>query len=261
MQSLFELIPGLVDISQAASARIMEIYHRPEGFEVQRKMDQSPVTEADMASNDALLEGLARLTPEIPVLSEEVSIDYQDRHHWQQFWLVDPLDGTKEFIAQNDEFCINLALMDGNQVLLGFIFAPVTGDYWWGSQQLGAFKGADQAITANKVDRTIQVIGSRRFKGQGTWRDELASAGYGFEQVSQGSALKFCRIGDGRADLYPRLGPTCEWDTAAGQGIIEGAGGRLVTESGVEFQYNKESLLNPGFFAASDPKLIDILFP
>lgn len=258
--SVPDLVNGLIKVCVDASERILDIYSNPETFNIQYKEDESPVTAADMASNAVLLEGLKVLTPETPILSEESTIAYADRESWQQYWLVDPIDGTKEFIAQNDEFCICLALMDGNNVLLGFIYSPVTNDYWWGGKGLDAYRN-DKKIAVKPVTKQLNIIASRRFKkGNSKWSESLSAAGYSFEQISQGSALKFCRIAEGNADFYPRLGPTCEWDTAAGQGILEGAGGELLNEQGKRLNYNKESLLNPHFFAYGDSKISEILF-
>lgn len=258
MNSLSGLVLELVEICSEASEKIMHIYREPHRFDIQQKQDSSPVTAADMASNEIILDGLKRLTPDIPIISEERCLPWGQRQDWSQYWLVDPLDGTKEFIARNDEFCIAIALMKGSEPVLGLIYEPVTDDFFWGSAEMGAFH-QHQAIRCQPASSPIHAIGSRRFKGEGHWREKLENEGFEVERVAQGSALKFCRIANGEADLYPRMGPTCEWDTAAGQAILEGAGGCLVDEQGKPFRYNKKNLLNPHFYAMGDPSLMPLL--
>ncbi|WP_428241228.1 3'(2'),5'-bisphosphate nucleotidase CysQ [Gynuella sp.] len=259
MENLIELVPELVEICQRASNVILAIYDCPENYDIQAKSDESPVTAADLAANDVILEGLTRLTPEIPIMSEESIIDWEERKSWQRYWLVDPLDGTKDFIAHNGEFCIAIALMDLDEPLLGFIFQPVTGDYYWGSRVLGSFHGRQRLHGFRNDDNEFRVVGSRRLKHRGPWFEWLQQTDFSIQRIQQGSALKFCRLAEGQADLYPRIGPTCEWDTAAGQAILEGAGGLLVDSDGRRFRYNKPQLLNPHFYALRDPRWLSNL--
>lgn len=257
MHSLTDWIPELVAICERASDKMLEIYQDPARFDIQQKSDDSPVTAADLAANEVIQQGLQALSPHIPVLSEEDAPDWQERQHWRRFWCVDPLDGTKEFIARTDEFAINIALVEDSKVLLGFIYAPVTGEYWWGSKAIGAFKGADSPITSRPASRELTVIASRRFHSSDFWEEKLKTLGMQMTLTSKGSALKFCNLAEGKSDLYPRMGPTSEWDTAAGQGILEGAGGQLIDILGGPLHYNKQNLLNPGFYAAGCRDLLE----
>jgi len=259
-----ELTPALVEAvlncSREAGQAIMEIYRQPE-VEITTKADQSPVTTADLAAHAVINRALTQLTPDIPQLSEEAAdIPYATRKHWQEYWLIDPLDGTKEFIHRNDEFTVNIALIRGGKAVLGVVYQPVTDEIYWGIPQQGAWyqqasKSINQ-ISSRKLDSTLNVIGSRRHGQQ--QNDALLAplqALFSIQTTSAGSSLKMCRIAAGSADFYPRLFPTSEWDTAAAQAVVEGAGGVLVDLKLQPLSYNqKESLLNPWFLVAGDPE-------
>ena len=238
----------------------MEVYRGE--IEVQRKADSSPLTQADMAAHHIIESGLAmltsRLTPQLPVLSEEsATIPYAIRATWRRYWLVDPLDGTREFIKRNGEFTVNIALINDGKPVLGVVYAPAKDQLYYASKDCGAFKQSGnqtvQAIRARKLDLAdITIAGSRshsdtRMQG---FLTKLAGNLSRPKLITIGSSLKICLVAEGIADMYPRLGPTSEWDTAAAQCVLEQAGGRLTNIDGVPFCYNtKESLLNPEFFA------------
>jgi 3'(2'), 5'-bisphosphate nucleotidase len=200
---------------------------------------------------------LQALTPTIPILSEEsTGITYQERQHWSLFWLVDPLDGTREFVQRNGEFTVNIALIREQRPILGVVQVPVLHLTYWAADGVGAFKTAGNATSPLHANRTLRqplhVVASRSHAGQETQALlENLRRDHPLEVVSKGSALKFCLVAEGAADLYPRLGPTMEWDTAAAQCIVEQAGGQVTTLTQEPLQYNKENLLNPSFMVAS----------
>ena len=266
------LMAGVAD----AGREVMAIYHG--GYEVTQKADDSPVTEADMASHHALLALLERETPEIPVISEEATeTPAATRRRWSRFWLVDPLDGTKEFIARNGEFTLHLALVEDGVPVFGIVHAPALPEgavTWWGQvgqggegPGQGAYRrdmATDESTEgeAGHRDRPIgvralpdpadepwQVVGSRRH-GLAAF-ETFCEALPAYATRTIGSSLKFCLIAEGQADLYPRLAPTYEWDTAAAQAIITAAGGQVLNAETLEpLRCNQgESLLNPGFIA------------
>ena len=250
-------IQQIVALSELAGAKILEIYADETRFEVvDFKADDSPLTMADKAAHDVIAAGLARLTPDIPVLSEEgKSISYETRRHWDQFWLVDPLDGTKEFIKRNGEFTVNIALISAGRPIMGVVHVPVTGATYYGENGQGAFvKRPDSEsvrIEANpvKMDQSgLRLVASRSHMSAEVeaYVKQFASP----EIVSMGSSLKFMLIADNEADIYPRLAPTMEWDTGAAQAVLEAAGGSVINhETGQPLSYNKENLLNPHFVA------------
>jgi 3'(2'), 5'-bisphosphate nucleotidase len=249
---------GVIAIAQAAGAAIMTVY--ADGFSVQTKEDASPLTQADLAANRVIVEGLAQLTPEIPVLSEEsAQVPWDVRRHWRRYWLVDPLDGTREFIKRNGEFSVNIALIDEGVAVFGVIQAPVDGRLWhaWRAQAAYRREGDHDVRLQVRTPATapLRVAASRSHRDE---RTEALLARMGeVEVIAQGSSLKFCRIADGVLDVYPRFGPTSEWDTAAGQCVLEAAGGQvLAAHSGEPFRYNqRETLLNGDFIALGDPAL------
>lgn len=255
LQALREDVLG---IAQDAAARILEVYQRD--FEVMRKGDASPLTDADLAAHHCIVAGLTRLTPEIPVLSEESAhtIALETRRPWSRLWLVDPLDGTREFIKRNGEFTVNIALIDQGVSVFGVIQAPVTGVLWHGAPGHGAFRrdaDGEQALHVRRPARApLRVAASRSHQGP---RTEALMARMGeLETIGLGSSLKFCRIAEGGMDVYPRFGPTSEWDTAAGQAILEAAGGAVLDPRGRPFRYNqRDTLLNGDFIALGDPGL------
>lgn len=221
-------IQALLKLAQQAGDAIMDIYHQD--YAVSLKSDDSPVTDADLAAHEILLSGLQRLTPNIPVLSEESVEDVKSVcHTWSSYWLVDPLDGTKEFIQRNGEFTVNIALIEHHEVVLGIVYAPVAQTIYWGGKNIGAFRqqqgGAPYAIKVSHADfsRPLRVVGSRSHNNEA--QTAFLSRFEPAEMMSVGSSLKFCMLAEGKADLYPRVTPTSEWDTAAGQGVLEGAGG------------------------------------
>lgn len=245
----------VIEIARAAGAKIMEVYQRD--FGIEQKADQSPLTEADLAAHAIIESGLNALTIKLPVLSEEsVAIDWQTRKGWQEYWLVDPLDGTKEFIKKNDEFTVNIAhIVDGAPVW-GVVVAPALGVIYHGGTAIGkSFKRVtgDQEISVAELpeDNTGWcIVGSRSHQSE-----EFAQFVSQFDSptiTSMGSSLKICLVAEGKAHLYPRLGPTSEWDTGAAHAVVDGAGGKLVVlETGQPLTYNQEeNILNPYFLVA-----------
>ncbi|MBK8164290.1 MAG: 3'(2'),5'-bisphosphate nucleotidase CysQ [Gammaproteobacteria bacterium] len=253
---LRKLIAPVVEIARTAGAKIVEIYNR--GFSVEHKEDKSPLTEADMAAHHAIVAGLSALTPELPVLSEEsAALPFAERAAWRRYWLVDPLDGTREFVKRNGEFTVNIALIENHEPVLGVILVPVTGLCYYAARGGGAFlqRPGDQAaaIRVRLLDLAHVIVAGSRSHAGGTLAGFLANIG-SHELISMGSSLKSCLVAEGRADVYPRLGPTSEWDTAAAHCIVEEAGGRVTDTAMRPLRYNtKESLLNPDFFVSGDP--------
>lgn len=252
---LLELAPQLMEIARAAGAAIMAVPQATTG--VTHKTDHSPLTEADTAAHHCIASRLAALTPGIPVVSEEYESSWTYRQPLGMHWLLDPLDGTKEFLAGSSEFTVNIALIRDSAPVLGVVFAPDLDLMYWGGPELGAFR-----ISLNgKVSSTIRVTphGSRgpicRVVASKSHLDEetchfMQHLGL-IELMQVGSSLKFCRLAEGAADIYPRLGPTCEWDTAAAQAVLEGAGGVVVDLNGTHLRYGKTDIHNPPFVAAS----------
>jgi 3'(2'), 5'-bisphosphate nucleotidase len=241
-------------LAATAGDRIMDIYGTALG--VTEKEDRSPLTAADLASHQAIVAGLKQLTPAIPVLSEEsAALPFAERSRWSRFWLIDPLDGTKEFIKRNGEFTVNIALIEGQEPVLGVVQVPVTGLCYFAAQGQGAYRQrpgqSPELIQVCPVpDGPVRVVGSRSHSGP-----EVAAflARLGEHRlVSIGSALKCCLVAEGSADVYPRLGLTSEWDTGAAQCVVEEAGGQVVAVTGERLHYNKESLLNPYFLVFGD---------
>lgn len=254
-------IAALYQLMQSAGARILAVYGDASLWQTDRKADDSPVTAADIAASETLVAGLPKVLDR-PVLSEEAVIPWEERRHWQQYWLVDPMDGTREFLHRSGEFVINVAFMDANQPVFGMLYQPVTGQAWWGGVDVTARSGRpdqSQPLQAGRSGTAVRVLGSRRSNWHGRWRPRLEAAGYQVETQSVGSALKFMQLAAGQADLYPRLGPTSEWDTAAPQAILEAAGGALVQWDGSALVYGKTDTLNPEFVAVSDPALLATL--
>jgi 3'(2'), 5'-bisphosphate nucleotidase len=244
------------EIAVAAGRAILEIYGQD--FEVVQKEDRSPLTEADLASHRVIRDALAKLTPDIPLLSEEsATVAYDIRSGWSQYWLVDPLDGTKEFVNRNGEFTVNIALIREFEPVLGVVHVPVTGVTYSGVVGEGATRRSPgESPEPIRVQRPcaspVRVVGSRSHANP-RLQQYLQLLG-DHHLVSMGSSLKFCLVAEGRADFYPRLGPTSEWDTAAAHAVVLAAGGRIITLDGRPLQYNrKESFLNPEFLVIGDP--------
>ncbi|NLR37300.1 3'(2'),5'-bisphosphate nucleotidase CysQ [Aeromonas hydrophila] len=252
----FPAISELEPIARAAGDAIMAIYSQP--FAVEYKQDESPLTAADKGAHEVIVQALARLTPEIPVLSEESDPELMTaRLGWSRYWLVDPLDGTKEFVSRNGEFTVNIALIEEGTPRWGLVYAPVLDQLWYGGKGLGAWRVADgkREVIQSRTHQEgtpWRVVGSRNHLSQATL-DYLARFGDmargEIELVSMGSSLKFCIIAEGGAELYPRLAPTCEWDTGAAQAVLEGAGGSVTQLDGSPLCYNKPDILNPWFVA------------
>jgi 3'(2'), 5'-bisphosphate nucleotidase len=250
------LLPGVLRLVEQACTAILEVYAG--GHDVEYKADDSPITRADRAAHTILSEGLAQLAPEIPVLSEESAEEHVPavRHAWHEFWLVDPLDGTKEFISRNGEFTVNVALVRDHRAVLGVVAAPVLHTVYYGVEGVGAFvvheDAAPQPIRVrHPAASPLVVVGSRSHRGDSL--DAVLARLGPHEMRPMGSSLKLCLVAEGAADLYPRLGPTSEWDTAAAQAVVEAAGGAVTTLDGTPLRYNeRHTLLNPHFLVFGD---------
>lgn len=242
------------DIAQRAAAVIIDVYRSD--FAVERKDDASPLTAADLAAHRVIVEGLGALTPQWPVLSEEsAAIDWSERSRWARYWLVDPLDGTREFVKRNGEFTVNIALIDGHRPMLGIVQTPVTGELacaWEGGGAWLARAGEkSRRIGTRQRGSPLMVAGSRSHASD--HEANLLGRLGPCAKMALGSSLKFVRIAAAEADLYLRLGPTGEWDTAAGQCVLEQAGGAVLDFNGRPLTYNaRESLTNPDFLAVGD---------
>lgn len=251
------LAAAIAAIAAQAAAAILAVYRTD--FTVDEKADRSPVTQADLAAHDIIVAALGALTPDIPVLSEESArVPLAERSGWTRLWLVDPLDGTREFVRRNDEFSINIALIEQHVPVFGLIHVPVAGTCYWAARGAGAWKLDTAGATPHRIhsrllgDAPVRVAGSRVYTGHPltTYLEHLGR----HEYRGVGSALKACLIAEGEADLYPRFGPTCEWDTAASQIILEEAGGGLTDTFMRPLRYNaRPILLNPDFIAFGDP--------
>lgn len=253
---LAALVEPVQAIAREAGRRILEVYSG--GFSVTEKADQSPVTEADFAAHRCILRGLAQLTPGIPILSEEAAdVGFTERSQWGWLWLVDPLDGTREFIQRSDEFSVNIALIHRHEAVLGLILPPISGVCYYAWRGGGAFKQpggqAPQRIRAARVCHyPVRVVSSQGSYRTRRLQDYLSQLGP-HQHLPLGGALKSCLIAEGAADLYPRFGPTGEWDTAAAQIIVEEAGGYLTDTQFRPLRYNaRPILINPDFFAFGD---------
>ena len=265
------LLEGVITLAHAAGAAILPFWRA--GVAVTAKADDSPVTAADLAAHHVLLDGLTALDPSIPVLSEEDANITQDvRAGWTRWWLVDPLDGTKEFISGSEEFTVNIALIEQGRVVFGVVSMPTSGRCYYGGAGLGAWRADADVVVPISVRNTppageaLTVVASRRHSSP---EQERLLAGLSehlgeLQLTSVGSSLKFCLLAEGAADCYPRLAPTSQWDTAAAQGVLEGAGGVVLQLDGKPFSYPaRESLLNASFLAlpAKAPwreKLLDL---
>lgn len=250
---------ALIEITQAAGSAILDVYDG--AFEVDTKADDSPLTEADRRAHRIIVDALRTLTPDLPIISEESEPPpFHERRRWQRYWLVDPLDGTKEFVKRNGAFTVNIALIDGGAPTLGVVGVPVQAKIYvgdcagreaWRLDERGrtplrarAMRGGTVAVVASKSHRTPRL--ERYLQG-------LEDSFERVERVHLGSSLKLCVLAEGGADFYPRLGPTSEWDIAAGHAVLAAAGGTVTQMDGSPMRYNKESLLNPDFLAVADP--------
>jgi 3'(2'), 5'-bisphosphate nucleotidase len=239
------------DLARKAGEKILEIYqsHDFSSF-TEAKADNSPLTLADKAAHQIIAQGLSDLYPEIPVWSEEGrSIPYEERRGWESFWLVDPLDGTREFLKRNGEFTVNIALLEGKRPLLGVIYVPVTGVLYFGRVGEGAFRQSpgEPAVPVRVSGDTERRVGVGSRSHSSPEEAVIFRNNRVEEFIAIGSSLKFCLIAEGKANFYYRSGPTMEWDTAAGQAIVEAAGGRVTDGNGDFLTYNKPSPLNSSF--------------
>ncbi|MEO8109956.1 MAG: 3'(2'),5'-bisphosphate nucleotidase CysQ [Ginsengibacter sp.] len=269
-----ELLTLAIEASLHAGDEILAVYNREQSAESKRqveyKADNSPLTEADLNANNVINAFLKQTS--IPIISEEnKEIPYSERSKWRECWIVDPLDGTKEFIKRNGEFTVNIALVKDQRPVLGVIYVPATGELYFGDVEN---KSSNKVIvndrkninllleTASKISPatsgsdTIRIVGSRSHMNDETkdFIEEIQKKYKGIETISKGSSLKFCLVAEGKADVYPRFAPTMEWDTAAGQAICEAAGLKVISkETGKELLYNKSNLLNSFFLVTNNP--------
>ncbi|GAB2190338.1 3'(2'),5'-bisphosphate nucleotidase CysQ [Sessilibacter sp. MAH1] len=264
-ETLLNWAQSVHKICEDAGRDILEVYNRTGNIEVETKSDESPVTAADLAAHQTIISGLSELTPDIPILSEESALpDYSIRKQWSQYWLIDPLDGTKEFINRNGEFTVNIALIRDGDPILGIVYVPVKKIAYIGVQELGAWKICNNERSDIRI-RTVQsqiehhlpieLVASRRHGAEAV-ENMIQTLETEFGQVStksMGSSLKLCLIAEGEADLYPRLALTSEWDTAAAHAVVNAAGGKVIDANFDILRYNqKDNILNPYFFVIGD---------
>ncbi len=257
------MVPRVLEVAQAAGRAITSIYQQhcaaaPDAACVvlPNKTDESPLTLADLAAHRVICEGLRRIAPALPIVSEEDELSHAHGAAQGRFWLVDPLDGTREFLARNGEFTVNIALVQDGAPLWGVVLAPIVDQMYWGGAGLGAWRrcaGGEVPIRVapRAAGACYRVVASRRHMNDRT-REFVARLGES-QIVHCGSSLKFCRVAEGAADVYPRLGPTSEWDTAAAQAVVEGGGGMVVDLAGRRLRYGKARIANPDFVVTSAP--------
>lgn len=256
MNDLVQLLEMARAAAKMAGDGILKIYHNTHEIEVFEKEDKTPVTNADQIANDCIIKNL----PNFPVLSEESELpDLSQRLLWERFWLVDPLDGTKEFLKRTDEFTVNIALIERGKPILGVVYVPVADMMYYATHRQGSFRYIGEElpvkIKCSKPENPLRVVVSRRHNPDNL-SQQLSALGE-YETIHAGSSLKFCMVADGSADIYPRLGPTSQWDTAAGQCVLEEAGGEVIDRDGKPLSYTQEeSVLNPTFYALSNKKII-----
>lgn len=255
----------VLDIARLAGAAIMEVYRSGATGETSKE-DDSPLTLADLAAHRIIVAGLIRLAPEIPILSEEAAdIAYPVRSQWTSYWLVDPLDGTREFIKRNGEFTVNIALIENGNPVMGVVYAPVLDVCYFGARGTGAFvqRGSavaqSVAVKPHTAGETLKVVASRSHSDART--EALLKRLGDYQCISMGSSLKLCLVAEGKAHFYPRLGPTMEWDTAAAHAVVNAAGGIVCDMTGKALRYNKVDLHNPEFLVmpAADEVLSGLL--
>jgi len=252
-----EILDEIVALAILAGHKIMEVYDSDE-FNVTQKSDNTPLTKADLAAHNTIIEGLSNLSTQYPILSEEsAKIPFAERSNWHTYWLVDPLDGTREFIKRNGEFTVNIALISDHRPVLGVIYTPVKDTCYFACKSHGAYKQVGDTSpvrlhTKKKQASYTIIAGSRSHQGD-SLKPFLANIGE-HEIFAMGSSLKSCLVAEGEVDIYPRLGPTSEWDTGAAHSIVEEAGGVIIETNGQTLLYNtKDSLLNPDFLVVGDP--------
>jgi 3'(2'), 5'-bisphosphate nucleotidase len=245
------MMNDLKNIAREAGEAILAVYNDPQqNSDIDFKADDSPLTKADLASNKVIVAGLQQLSQEYPILSEEEKHQaYEERKHWHTFWLVDPLDGTKEFINRNGEFTVNIALIKDRKPILSVIYVPVHDIMYWADEDKAWKESSSEQVELRVNNSTVNRVAVRS-KSHASPEEEAVLEHYGVvDSISVGSSLKFCMVAEGKADVYYRHGPTMEWDTAAGQAILQSAGGKVYfgAEEKEEFRYNKENLLNGSF--------------
>ena len=241
------MLEQLCQLARAAGVEIMQIYNAEQPPDILHKADNSPVTAADIAAHHVILDGLSRITPDIPVLSEESPVSWPERQQWQRYWLVDPLDGTKEFIRRNGEFTVNIALIEQGVPVAGVVYAPAT-DLMYFAAEGKAWKetqGDRRQIQVQQANPPLVVVS--RSHADSELKEYLQQLGE-HQTTSVGSSLKFCLVAEGKAQLYPRFGPTNIWDTGAGHAVAKAAGAHVTDWTGKTLEYTpRESFLNPGF--------------
>lgn len=248
-------IEDIYKIALEAGKKIMEIYNDESMFKVvDIKADNSPLTLADKISNEIIVKGLEKIDPQIPIISEEgKDIPFNERKGWTKFWLVDPLDGTKEFINRNGEFTVNIALIENGYPTLGVIYVPATETLYYSVHGEGAYTlkdGNTSKISIRKQNKDLVAVGSRSHSSE---EEKTMLQQFSIKEFkAAGSSLKFCLVAEGKADVYYRHNPTMEWDTGAGQAILEEAGGIMFNKANSRFKYNKESLRNESFLCLGD---------
>ncbi|ERS87037.1 3'-5'-bisphosphate nucleotidase [Marinobacter sp. C1S70] len=247
------ILPDVIKIADEASEKVLHIYQSD--FKVSYKDDHSPITAADIASHDIIVKGLRNISRDIPILSEEgAEIPWEERKKWRRFWLIDPIDGTKDFTQRTGEFTVNIAMIEDGEPVMGVVTAPALKEAFWGIKGEGAHMrdrtGRVHRIRVAEPKDTLRVVASKNHLNEET-RTFIEALG-SHETVQAGSSLKFCRIAEGHADIYPRMGPTSEWDTAAAHAVLVAAGGKVQTPEGQPLVYGKENILNPNFIAAGN---------
>ena len=255
------MIQNIIEIAINAGNAILEIYKQD--FTVEIKSDNSPLTIADKTANEIIVNGLKKINNSIPIISEENKLtDFSERKNWQQCWIVDPLDGTKEFIKKNGEFTVNIALVENGIPVLGVVYVPAQNITYYAEKNKGSFKienGISSTLKIRKLaeDGVLKIVGSRSHQTpellEYVEQQKLKFTNVDF--VAAGSSLKFCLLAEGKADVYPRLGPTMEWDTCAGQIVATEAGAEVLRfDNNEPLLYNRENLLNP-YFIVKNPEL------
>ncbi len=251
------LLKQVTEIARTAGKAILDVYRQD--FKVKKKADNSPLTLADQAANEIIISSLHKLTTSIPVLSEESDmVEYEQRQDWDEFWLVDPLDGTKEFVKRNGEFTVNIALISHSKPVLGVVYAPVLDILYVAMKGAGAYKEINGSVseieTIKYKGKHATIVASRSHSGDTLVQsiERIKKAEGEVKIQNMGSSLKLCLVAEGKADIYPRLGPTYEWDTGAAHAVVNFAGGKVVDLQGNELIYNKASLLNPEFIVQGD---------
>ena len=269
----FKLASAACEIARNAGKAILEVYAHADtvaGKNIQHKADSSPLTEADLRAHHVIARALQLLTPHIAIVSEEDDASHAHRIGSGEFWIIDPLDGTKEFIARNGQFTVNIALVRQGMPVIGVVYAPVLDELFWSEPDMNSSAGTGANLNTRalshiqnqthvirvstpqqQLGKPVRVLASRNHMNEQTQGCIRALGAH--ELVQAGSSLKFCRIAQGLADCYPRLGPTCEWDTAAAQAVLEAAGGFVRTLNGERLLYGKSQVLNPSFVASAWP--------